>query len=293
MLACGEYHTVSLSNDGILHSFGRNAEGQLGLGHHYHVSIPTPIPNLPKINLISCGQNFTVCVDCEGFLWSFGANTFGQLGTGNAEDLHTPQKILKIPPVVSVSCGAFYTLIITNDSNLWSCGANPHGQLCFGATKSKNSQSTFQQTPFSNILKISTGHDHSLFQNNKGEIFACGYNKWGQCALGHFIHPLLTPTPIHNLPPNIAQFICGYHHSLFLDSEGNVYSVGQNSFGTLGLGHYTHQNVLNKIPNIPPIKIISCVGASCYLIDFEGNLWSFGLNQSEQLGRGIKQLFPK
>ena len=65
-----------------------------------------------------------------------------------------------------------------------------------------------------------------------------------------------------------------------------VYSVGFNGSGQLGLGHKIKQNVVNVIPNIPPIKIISCVGASCYLIDFEGNLWSFGLNNYGQLGQG-------
>ena len=45
---------------------------------------------------------------------------------------------------------------------------------------------------------------------------------------------------------------------------------------------------MNKIPNIPPIKIISCVGSSCYLIDFEGNLWNFGSNDCGQLCHGDK-----
>ena len=57
-------------------------------------------------------------------------------------------------------------------------------------------------------------------------------------------------------------------------------------FGELGLGHNTNHNELNKIPNIPPIKIISCVFPSCYLIDFEGNLWTFGHNDEGQLGHG-------
>ena len=70
------------------------------------------------------------------------------------------------------------------------------------------------------------------------------------------------------------------------DSEGNVFSVGSNSHGALGLGHNRSQNVLHKIPNIPPIKIISCVNASSYLIDFEGNLWTFGDNGYGQLGHG-------
>ena len=78
----------------------------------------------------------------------------------------------------------------------------------------------------------------------------------------------------------------GSNSSLFLVSEGNVFSTGNNYYGSLGLGHNKHQNILNKIPNIPPIKIISCVGESCYLIDFEGNLWTFGYNTFRQLGHG-------
>ena len=70
-MACGLWHTITLSDDGTVYSFGRNIEGQLGLGNkfaHYR-PLPTPIPNLPQINLISCGWNFTVCVDYEGFIW--------------------------------------------------------------------------------------------------------------------------------------------------------------------------------------------------------------------------------
>ena len=102
------------------------------------------------------------------------------------------------------------------------------------------------------------------------------------------IHPQITPSLISSAPSNIVQFCCGCAHSLILDSEGNVYSVGHNANGELGFGHYTNQNVLNKIPNIPPIKIISFVFASSYLIDFEGNLWTFGYNDFGQLGHGDK-----
>ena len=135
--ACGANHTVTLSDDGTAHSFGRNFEGQLGLGHNDNVSLPTPIPNLPKINMVSCGVYFTVCLDHEGFIWSFGANDCGQLGTGNEINFNVPQKITDIPPVVSVSCGSFNTLINTNDSNLWSWGYNADGELCHGYTESR------------------------------------------------------------------------------------------------------------------------------------------------------------
>ena len=131
---------------------------------------------------------------------------------------------------------------------------------------------------------FSTGLQHSLFQNTKKEIFAWK-NVNGECGLGHFDKCHLYPSLIPNMPDNIIKFVCGSNQSFFLDSKGNVFAVGHNTHGSLGLCHNINQNVLNKIPNIPPIKIISCVGASCYLVDFEGNLWSFGKNTKGQLGR--------
>ena len=284
-MAChvGAFHTITLSDDGTVYSFGRNNTGELGLCHNNDVSLPTPIPNLPKITKISCGGSFTVCVDHEGFIWSFGKNDFGQLGLGNTTSINIPQKIPDIPPVDSVSCGYSHILMITTDSNLWSCGSNEYGELCL---RNKERRSIPAQTSFSKISKISTGYSHSLFQNKKGKIFGCGNNQWGHCGLGHFNHPQIKPKRIPNLPPNIVHFVCGYHQSIFLDSEGNVFSVGFNNHGQLGLGHNDNQNVLSKIPNIPPIRVISCASSSIYLLDFEGNLWSFGNNYHGQLGIG-------
>ena len=229
--------------------------------------------------MISCGFNFTFCVDDVGSIWSFGENDCGQLGTGNTTNFNVPQKVLNIPPVVSIYCGFEHTLIITIDSNLWSCGRNGEGQLCLRDTEDRSMP---QQTSFSNILKISASDYHSLFQNNKKEIFVCGNEE------GYINDDQITPSLISNAPSNIVHFICGYDHNLFLDSEGNVYSIEQNCFDE-ALGHSTRQNVLKKIPNIPPIKLMSCVSSSYYLIDFEGNLWSFGSNDEGQLGHGSKK----
>ena len=165
---------------------------------------------------------------------------------------------------------------------MWTCGYNDFGQLCLGNKKSRIKP---QKISFSNISTISAGNFHSLFRNDKGEIFSCGYNEYGECGLGHFNHPQIKPSFILNVPSNIVQFVCACHQSLFLDSEGNVYSVGNNDYGSLGLGHNINQNVLSKIVNIP-IRTISCASASCYLIDFDANLWAFGNNDFGQLGHG-------
>ena len=95
--------------------------------------------------------------------------------------------------------------------------------------------------------------------------------------------------------PNIVQFCCGTNHKIIIDANGDVFSVGKNSSdvngcdsGQLGLGHNTDQHVLNRIPNIPPMQSISTIGNSNYLLDFYGNVWSFGSNAFGQLGHGNK-----
>ena len=197
-------------------------------------------------------------------------------------DYNQPQKILDIPPVQSISCGGKHILIITiNNNDLWSCGLNKSGQLCLGNTEN---QSKVQQTLFSNITKISAGALHSIFQNDKGEIYACGFNRWGQLGLGH-CDRVEQPCIMQNQPPNIIDFCCGESHSLFLDSNGNVFSAGRNEFGSLGYGN-SIPNILKQIPDIPPIQTISCVHRSSYLLDLEGNIWSFGGNEFGQLGHG-------
>ena len=277
-------HTVTLSDDGVVYSFGQNEHGQLGLGQEMYVPLPTPISDIPQIKQIACGWGFTFFVDYEGLLWSCGKNNFTKLDVVTKETNHFPKQIQNIPLVRSVACGLFHILIITNiDFQLWSCGHNSFGQLCL---ENNENQPNFQQTSFSNISHVSLGCYQSLFQNYEGEIYSCGSNRDGELALGHNVSPQLKPTLIPNLPSNIIQFICGNYHNLFLDSDGNVYSVGFNNHGQLGLGHYNNQNVLTQIPNIPPIKVVSCSANSSYLIDFDGNLWSFGLNSQGQLGHG-------
>ena len=279
----GWHHTICLSDSGKVYSFGKNDLGQLGLGHYDSVLHPTHLSTLSKIRAISCGYHFTVCIDEEGIAWSFGENGCGQLGTGNIGTCNNPKQISDIPPIQSITCGGYHTLFIDYNENLWSAGRNDCGQLALGTGITQGKP---KQTSFTDIVNMSAGFRHSMFQNKKGEIYSCGDNSHGE--LGWEISE---PTDQHqickifNQPPNIVQFCCGFHHSLFLDEEGNVFGVGMNAFGCVGIGDSDiSRKGLIQIQNIPHIQKLFCSGYSSYLIDFDGNVWSFGLNSSGQLG---------
>ena len=269
-----------MSDDGTVYSFGSNYFGELGdknTSFETQVSPPRVIQNLPTIVQVFCGFKFTICLDEHGFMWAFGLNDYGQLGILQKDtetSISTPHRITGIPPVKNISCGLEHTLVITNDDNLWSFGNNSFGQLCTG---NKISHTKPKQTSFSNVSNISASGVFSLFQSNN-QVYGCGYNYFGQLGLDHNKNQKM-PCVIPDQPPNIVQISCGYHHSFLLDDQGNVFSTGKNNSGQLGIDTKDKLKLkLSQISNIPPIDTILCVADSSYLIDFEGNVWSFGDN---------------
>ena len=180
---------------------------------------------------------------------------------------------------MACACGS-----LSNDGTAHSFGENK-GALGLGHSEEEN-RSKPQQTSISNISKISAG---SLFENNKGEIFSCGYNESGGCGLGHFNSPQITPSLIPNHFQTLFILFVEITIAYFLIQKEMYFLLGIMRKGQLGLGHITNQNILNMIPNIPPIKIISCVGSSCYLIDFEGNLWNQILGRKRNYSISINQ----
>ena len=114
-----------------------------------------------------------------------------------------------------------------------------------------NSEQETQQTSFSNISKISAGWSHSLFQNNKGEIFACGYNEQVHCELGRFTSSQVTqviPRIINTLKKiqQISYGSCGQHF-LAKNSQNQIFATGNNDFGQLGTGDTQSVSILKEM----------------------------------------------
>lgn len=84
-IACGEYHTVILKNDGSIWSCGRNDKGQLGISgagnKNTFTQVITNISN--DVKLIACGGSHTFILKANGGVWSCGYNYHGQLGLDN------------------------------------------------------------------------------------------------------------------------------------------------------------------------------------------------------------------
>ena len=84
-IACGHSFTLALTNDGIVHSFGKNDKGQLGTGGGMMVdmyamsSLPTPIEGQLEnrtVVKIGAGHSHSACITDKGELFIWGMNLY-------------------------------------------------------------------------------------------------------------------------------------------------------------------------------------------------------------------------
>ncbi|CAB3259025.1 unnamed protein product [Arctia plantaginis] len=84
-VACGLHHTVLLTEQGDVLTFGSNQFGQLGAGdisaHHRIVRV-----RVPRASSVAAGSNHTVVLTREGELYTFGNYQKGSLGRPRQEE---------------------------------------------------------------------------------------------------------------------------------------------------------------------------------------------------------------
>uniref|UniRef100_K3WGV0 BTB domain-containing protein n=1 Tax=Globisporangium ultimum (strain ATCC 200006 / CBS 805.95 / DAOM BR144) TaxID=431595 RepID=K3WGV0_GLOUD len=118
-LACGYYHSVAVTEDGAVYTFGRNDYGQLGLGHTKNVATPTLVETLARVRIVqvACGCYHTLALSDDGKVYPFGRNNHGQLGLETTRDCLSPQLIpsLRNQFVRKVAAGFYHSVCLTGD----------------------------------------------------------------------------------------------------------------------------------------------------------------------------------
>jgi alpha-tubulin suppressor-like RCC1 family protein len=324
-VAAGSGHTIFLDTCGKVYGVGYNMYGQLGSECVERDEKNEKIIYKNKLELIEyfakgsvsrvasiyAGCYHTIFLDTCGKVYAVGHNLFGQLGLGDKTSRHTPETIPYFAdiPIASVTAGSFHTIFLDTSGKVYGVGdaTGSHGRdedetsNVIGYMGPRNNipilEMSLRTTPapikyFEDIpiASVYSGNYHTIFLDTQGRVYATGYNFEGQIGLG-YTSRIRTHVPIPyfaNIP--IASATCGCSHTIFLDTKGKVYAVGNNETGQLGLGDVTRRTTPTPIPffaNIP-IASVSAGQTHTIFLDTSGKVYAVGNNKFGQLGIGLE-----
>lgn len=94
-VVCGQYHSMALTADGKVYTWGWGIHGQLGHSSCNNEVYPRKLNFNKRIKQITAGHAHSLILTDEGELYGFGSNAFGQLESSH-EDSNKYTKPIRI-----------------------------------------------------------------------------------------------------------------------------------------------------------------------------------------------------
>jgi alpha-tubulin suppressor-like RCC1 family protein len=290
-ISCGALHTFISTKNNDIYACGNNEYGQLGLGNNINqnkfvkVNIEGIIGNIKEIY---CGTMHTFILMGNGEMYACGYNGYGQLGLNNYISQYSFVKVNIDENIKQISCGLHYTIILTENNNIYVCGDNGYGQLGLDHTNMINKFQKVNIEGMTEIIKkISCGAFHTFILMENNDIYVSGKNDRGQLGLGYIntINKFIK-VYIEEIEGNIKNINCGYMYTFILTENNDIYAVGLNSFGQLGLGHFDTISKFKKVNVEGNIKQISCGESHSIILTKNNKMYACGNNKSGQISFG-------
>ena len=274
--------------------------------------------DIDDVTSIAAGNSMSAAIKSDGTLWTWGFNAFGQLGNGT-DILNTGGKILidsSIPykildDVKSVSLGNYWGMAVKNDGTLWAWGKNTYGVL---VTSPRGIHNCKPVSIMGGVVEARAGAKHGIALREDGAVWIWGSNESRQ--IGYWYDSLDdVPEPMHIID-NAVKVAATYVHSMVLLEDDTLLIWGEDKFiGTSQASKYSvsdfgHTTAIVGGINIPfiltddgklyvwhkeetsmrPIREsvihVSMFSEHALLVEENGTVWAFGLNDFGQLGDG-------
>ena len=192
---CGQQHSLVLTKDGEVWSWGLGVFGQLGLGDAREGLVPREIEFFSKENLkirkICCGAHHSVALTTDGRIFTWGHGEYGQHGgateyidwgtgvaAGKENKFSVPNPLIGLEHkiIVDISCGHLHNCAITSLGECFSWGWGSSGCLGHGNTRFQLVPTQISSFSGEKIIAAAASWKHSLFLKEGSEsTFAFDY----------------------------------------------------------------------------------------------------------------------
>lgn len=283
--------------------FGRNADGELGLGS---IGAPVQTPRLQQgfgadsdpddsvVNLdvelihISSGDGRTIAVTERGDVYAWGDNTDGSLGTGSTDDnVNVPARVAVLSTLDAVwsAVGNNTGFFIDEDNaDLYAWGSGDNGLVGSNITRDSAALVGGQLIGV-NVRRIYARRNHALALSVNGHVYTWGTDTLGQLGNGGassdtVTSPQLVLWFLNNNFLAVGVAAVGEDFSAAV-SNGDIYTWGSGANGRTGQNGVANTNeptLITSFATAPDdFYDIVCGDAFCLALDISGDVFSWGV----------------
>ncbi|XP_077157025.1 putative E3 ubiquitin-protein ligase HERC6 isoform X2 [Paroedura picta] len=245
-VACGLYHSIVLTKDGRVFSWGQNFHGQLGIGkaisshgQPQHVSALDGIP----LAQVAAGGAHSFALSLLGVAYGWGRNNAQQLGLSQSdprEQIFKPRSVaaLRNLDVVYISCGNDHTAVLTQSGDVFTFGDDSAGQLGSRSSAEKQGPQKVDLID-SPVSLLACGSYHTLaYSSASGKLLSFGRGRSERKAVsseqaetqGFDISALISPNELLDVP--VMQIFAGSSAS-FVITQASSDAGGASSVEAL------------------------------------------------------------
>ncbi|MDR1067072.1 MAG: S8 family serine peptidase [Clostridiales bacterium] len=309
-VAAGKDFSLAINPNGTVSTWGSNTYGQLGNGASGNgttssdTAQPQTVTGLKDVIAIAGGAEHSLALQSNGTVAAWGRNNYGQLGDMTTTDQTAPVTVQKphelfsiiltpLNNILKISAFGDYSLALYSNGDVYAWGRNDYGQLGDDYTTYRSQAMKVIKPSGVSFVDIAAGGDFSLALSADGQVYGWGRNDFNKISSSSETN-IYEATAIAGLS-DIVEIAAGAGHGLALQSGGAVLkSFGQNASGQLGKGNltaYTGTQTVDTTLVASSGVVIKSISASVdhnLSLDSAGYMWTWGKNDSLQLGYNTK-----
>ncbi|KAH9261003.1 hypothetical protein BASA81_000699 [Batrachochytrium salamandrivorans] len=307
-IALGSRHACFVTVRGKLYCVGtENDYGQLGIGSYLAKRVPTPVVGLAANNIVSvaCGELHTCAVNEAGAMFCWGNNE-NKLGAGTLLNSNVPLQVVGLTAgVASAWASTANSFAILRNGTVMVFGNDMYyGLHGTGSIAGPQPLPIVFGLGVTGVLEVRGGYQHTCVLLQDQVVKCTGSGEDGQLGVGDLSSSLVlvpmvgipatkapTPNPAWNQPtssptPPVNKRLAGmWRHFVMLQRDGQVYGVGDNHRGQLGLDSLTDRIFLpQQMLAVSNARDISAGQHHTCVVDQGGQAKCVGWDRYGQVG---------
>ncbi|XP_014661441.1 PREDICTED: regulator of chromosome condensation-like [Priapulus caudatus] len=293
-----------------VYTFGCNDDGALGRSTTREGSETTP----GRVTLdgpaaaVSAGDSHTAALMTDGrvFAWGSFRDSSGLMGLTGAGPQPSPTQLLESVRVAQIASGSDHLACLSDGGDIYTCGCAEQGQLgrvaeVFAKRGGRRGLGFVLEPGIVHCKRVRGktiqfdkiwAGQYVTFARSKasGDVYAFGLNNYCQLGLPQKVHSAFMPQQAKTFDNKCwVKINGGQHHTLALDDQGRVYSLGRKEYGRLGLGEEGDDQASPTL--LTSLSGVTCTDVACgscvsYAVTEEGAAYAWGMGTNGQLGNG-------